>query len=89
MERASVLSAVAVGHPVTIFTYQPDELKRAGLPVNIEHAGDIVAPGTLPQLVESRANSFANIFRLEAIRAGRGAWFDLDIIFVKPLPDRP
>lgn len=89
MERASLYSAAAAGHSVTLFTYEPEELKRVPLPAKIKDAAEIVGRGTLPTCVESKANSFSNLFRLEAMRAGCGTWFDLDVIFLRPLPDSP
>lgn len=89
MERASINSAAAMGCPVTLFTYEPEALKRAQLPAKIEDAAKIIGPGILPARVETRANSFSNIFRLAAMRAGCGTWFDLDVIFLKPLQDSP
>jgi hypothetical protein len=44
---------------------------------------------SLDGLRETNAAHFSDHFRLEGIAAGCGTWFDLDIIFLKPLPDDP
>lgn len=82
IERLSAASAVATGHRLTIFSYEPEKLRSEGLGVDIEDAREVLPGGpheTLP-------SSFANHFRLEGLARNLGTWADLDLIFLKAMP---
>jgi hypothetical protein len=82
MERLSIDSAKAVGHDVTVFSYEPEKLARAGLNCTIADARLIMAP------LERKMPPphFSDHFRVEGLGKGCGTWFDLDVLFLRPLP---
>jgi hypothetical protein len=87
MERLCVRSMRRAGHPVTIYSYLPDDLAGQGLDAEIADARDIV-PEHHPINRYRSVGRFAlmsNLFRLELQRQSRGIWVDLDCLFLKPL----
>jgi hypothetical protein len=86
MERASILSAIATGHEVTLFSYEPERLKACDLPITLEDATKLIPRGALPATVESRPNALSNVIRLQGMQIGYGTWFDTDVIFLRALP---
>jgi hypothetical protein len=85
-ERLCVASMVAAGHDLQVFSYDPDGLRKAELPIQVRDAGEII-----PEEMSSgfraagRTALFANLFRLELQRRGEGIWVDLDCYFLRPL----
>jgi hypothetical protein len=88
MERLSVASAQALGYEVTVFSSDPGSLERAGLGCAIADARPIMGVAALERYRSSPV-LMSDHFRLEAIAQGLGTWFDLDVIFLKPLPSDP
>lgn len=87
MERLSVASSLAVGHEMTIFSYEPKLLRQQGLGVPIEDAREVLFDASLGPLQENKPDHFSDHFRLEALAKGLGTWTDLDFIFIRPLQD--
>jgi hypothetical protein len=84
LEQACLASAVAVGHPVSLYTYQ----NVAGVPAGIDvlDAREILTEERL--LRHKRVGSVAlgsDLFRYELMRRGLGCWIDADVYFLKPL----
>lgn len=75
-------SAIATGHNLTIFSYEPGKLRTEGLGVAIEDAREILpanANGT-------EASHFSDHFRVEGLARNLGIWADLDLVFLKTMP---
>lgn len=86
MERLAVVSAQSVGHDFTVFTDAPGELKAAGITANIEDARDVVND---PAVYALPAAYFSDYFRVEGLGRGLGTWVDMDVMFLRTLPDTP
>jgi len=87
LEKLSVQSAIATGHEVTVFTYGEVETLSKALGCPVLPAASVFDDRDLDSLRLSHPSHFSDHFRLEGIAAGWGTWFDLDIVFLKPLPD--
>lgn len=85
MERLSCASAVAAGHDVTVFSYDANELRAAGLGVRVEDARDVLDAPELSCINQRVPDHFSDWFRVEGLAQGHGTWFDLDMIVLKPL----
>lgn len=76
-------SAVAVGCPVRLFTYGPVQ----GVPQGVEIADAREILG-LDKMIRHRETQsvalFSDRFRYEILGKGLGAWFDTDMLFLKP-----
>ena len=86
VERACMRSVLRHGHRLILWCYQQPE----GVPQGIELAD---AAELLPEtsIVRHRGGSpalFANRFRYELQRRGKGIWVDTDLYLLRPLPDR-
>jgi hypothetical protein len=75
-----------MGHDLTLFSYEPAQLRREGLPVRIEDARDVLSDASLGPLRQNKPDHFSDHFRLEGLSQGRGIWTDLDLVFMRPLP---
>jgi hypothetical protein len=89
LERLSVDSALATGHDVTVYTYGDRAGLSAFLGCRVLPADLVSSDPRLDELRRTRPDHFSDHFRLEGIAADLGTWFDLDIIFLRPLPVDP
>ena len=88
MERLSVASALATGHSLTIFTHDVSAIGGLGLGCGVIHAAEILNDDPeLDRLRAIHAAHYADHFRAEGIATGVGTWVDLDVVFLKTLPD--
>ncbi len=79
----SLASFAARGHPVTL--YHTDDLPNPGIAgVTMRPARDVFAYDDA-FLVRARPAVFADIFRLNMIRATGAIWVDLDVLCLAPL----
>jgi len=79
-------SVLRHGHTLSLYCYRPP----AGVPEGVElrDAGEVVAE---EHVIRHRTGSvalFANRFRYELQRQGRGTWVDTDAYLLAPLPAR-
>lgn len=89
MERLSAASAVAAGHQVTVYSYSPKEVRAEGLGVDVEDAREVLDAPELSSINVRVPDHFSDWFRVEGLAQGRGTWFDLDMVVVRPLGDEP
>jgi hypothetical protein len=89
MERLSVASSQAVGHDLTIFSYEPERLRREGLDARIQDAREVLFDASLGPLQQNKPDHFSDHFRVEGLHKRLGVWLDLDLVFLRPLPDQP
>lgn len=91
LERLCLASMLDAGHAVTLFSCRPDELAASGLHADVRDAREVMADTHLAHRYrESRQfEHFADVFRLELLRQGRGVWVDLDCLMLRPLQAAP
>lgn len=84
LEQACLASAVAVGHPVTLYTYKDATGAPPG--VDIRDAREIMPFERMVRHEASGSWSLgSNLFRYEMQRRGAGIWIDADVYFLKPV----
>lgn len=86
LERLSIASALKVGHPVTVYSYEPGSL--AGLPAGAEvaDAREVMADERRVRLFEGKFKALgSDFFRYEVFANRLGYWVDLDVLFLRPL----
>jgi hypothetical protein len=90
VERLCVASMLHQGHPLTIYSYAPAELRVQNLPADIRDAreGTPEAHAVHRYRAIRKFNMFANLFRVELQRQNRGIWVDLDCYMLRPLVPR-
>ena len=89
MERLSIASAKTTGHEVTVFSHDPDALSREDLGCQVADAGDVLSDPSLEHLRRLQPPHYSDHFRIVGLQQGLGVWIDLDLIFVKALPNDP
>lgn len=86
LEQLCLESALACGHQVRLFSYQPKNLRGVPQGVEVHHAAEVMPYERM--LTYRGSNSFAlgsNFWRYEMLARGLGYWVDLDILLLKPL----
>ncbi|MGX7953612.1 hypothetical protein ACWPM1_13750 [Tsuneonella sp. HG249] len=86
MEQLSIASALAQGHQVRIFSYNPGTL--AGVPdaVEMRDAREVMDDERRVRLFEGKYKALgSDFFRYELFAKGLGYWMDLDVILLRPL----
>ncbi len=84
LEQVCLISALAQGHPVTLYHY----FGVAGVPAGVEvrDGREILAED---QLLKNKAHDSwslgSNLFRYHLMRHGRGLWIDADVYFLRPV----
>ena len=102
MERAALQSMVNVGYTVDVYTYNPITEFKKRVPrtpfIRVHDARDILPESAMFQYagrdkIGQRANAysylpFSDLFRFTMLHKKGGAWIDLDIFLVKPIPQK-
>ena len=90
MERLCAASAASVGQALTIFSYEPAELRKTGMPGTIVDANEVcdLSDAFNAHLKENSPRHYVDYFRLVGLQQQRGTWVDLDCVLVRPLPDQ-
>ncbi len=86
IETLCLQSALALGHPFTLYSYTPEKLR--GLPTGVElrDAREVMSRERLVSYADSGSFALgANFFRYELLAKGLGYWVDMDFCFLKPL----
>ncbi|WP_423068835.1 hypothetical protein [Devosia sp. CN2-171] len=85
IERLSLTSFVAQGHPIALYTYGP----VAGVPQGVEvRDAEAVLPRTMADANRYSNGSYAlfsNMFRMELQRRSLGMWVDADVVCWRPI----
>lgn len=84
LERACLRSAMACGHEVILYCYEPP----AGIPSGVElrDAAEILPQSQIIRHRNGSPSLFSNRFRYELMHQGEATWIDCDLYFVAPLP---
>src|SRR5271166_6167474 len=86
IERLSVISALSVGHPLTIYSYAPEKLGAVPSGAEIRDAGEVSPYESLAHYLEGGWGALASdFFRYALLAKGLGTWVDLDLLFLKPI----
>lgn len=86
LELLCTRSIVSAGHPLKIYSYKPDILRNSGIDGDICDAREVLPEQTIENFRRvGRFPLFANMFRLELQRQGKGIWVDLDCYFLAEL----
>lgn len=102
LERAALQSYVNVGYTVDIYTYNPIAEFKKQLPtqrhIRVHDAREVLPESQLFKYsgregIGKRDDAFSylpfsDLFRFTMLHKNGGAWIDLDIFLVKPLPAR-
>jgi len=86
VERLTMVSALSVGHPFTLYSYTPDKL--CGVPdgVEVRDANEVVPYQTLARYFDGGWAALGTDFFRYAVQAkGLGYWVDLDLYFIRPI----
>jgi hypothetical protein len=86
-EDLCVRSMRATGHGLTIYSYDPEGLRKTGLHDDIRDAREVIGEEhpAYRYFKDRRFTLFSNIIRLEMLRQNRGLWVDLDCYMIRPL----
>lgn len=84
VERACIRSILRQGHPVAVHCYD----EPSGVPAGAElrDAAEILPLSAVVRHVSGSVALFADRFRYELQRRGRGLWLDCDMYLVAPIP---
>ena len=86
VERLCLTSMVRTGHDVTLYSYSKSHDVPAG--VRLRHASELIPESRIIRHERTGSISlFADIFRLEGLRAGLGIWLDADMLVLRSLDD--
>ena len=86
LERLFGTSMHAQGNPVAVYSYSPELIEAASLPVEVRDARTVLPlDGEVQRIARAKPAVVADMFRLELMRRGLGVWLDLDIVQVAPL----
>jgi len=88
LERLCVRSMRDAGHPVILFGHDVAALEREGLGASEIHDAREILADDHPANRYREAGAFqhfADVFRLELLRRGRGVWTDMDCLMLKPI----
>lgn len=83
VERACIRSVLRVGHEITLYSYG----RLDGVPdgVDVEDAASILPEEAIIRHKEGSVALFANFFRYELQRLGKGFWLDTDQYLIAPI----
>jgi hypothetical protein len=86
VERLCLASALAVGHPFTLYSYTPSTVLNVPGGVELRDAREVMPEEKLIRYRDSGAVALgANFFRYYLLAKGLGFWVDMDLLFLKPL----
>lgn len=88
VEQACLLSVLRQGHEMALYCYEEPEGVPEG--VTVLDAGEIIPRQAIVRPTGGGASLFANLFRYQLQRLGKGTWIDCDLYLLRPLDlDRP
>ena len=86
MERLSIASARAAGHPITLFSYRPETLRGVPDGVEVRDAREVMNDERRVRLFDGRYKALgSDFFRYELFAKSLGYWIDLDVVILRPL----
>src|SRR3982074_155733 len=86
LEQLSLKSAVAVGHPMTLYSYTPESLRGVPEGVELRDASEVMPRERVVGYSDTGAFQLgANFWRYAMLAKDLGYWVDVDFYFLKPL----
>lgn len=86
LERLTIISALAVGHPFTLYSYTKKKLSGVPSGVEVRDANEVVRYTELAHFFDGGWAALGTDFFRYAMQAMElGYWVDLDLYFVRPL----
>lgn len=86
VERLCAASALALGHPFTLYSYAPKSVKNVPEGVELRDAREVLSAESLTRYFDSGWIALAaNFFRYALLAQSLGYWVDMDLIFLRPL----
>ncbi|HMJ92570.1 MAG TPA: glycosyltransferase [Allosphingosinicella sp.] len=83
VERACLRSVLRQGHPLSLYCYDEPEGVPSG--VELRDAAEVIPREEIIRHPNGGVSIFANRFRYELQRLGRGIWIDCDVYLLAPL----
>jgi hypothetical protein len=89
-EQLSARSAIAAGHELTVFSYDPPDPVWERLGVRVAHAETLWPLGGAfdHAMMRQKPGHFSDHLRFEGLAQNLGVWMDLDCMLVRPIPYR-
>ena len=82
----TMVSAMSVGHPFTLYSYTPEKLRGVPNGVEVRDANEVVPYETLARYFDGGwATLGTDFFRYAMQAKGLGYWVDLDLYFLRPV----
>lgn len=87
LERLCAASMKAAGHRLIVYSHDPDAVRAAGLDAEIRDGREVLGESHHANRYREAGafHHFADVFRLELLRQGKGVWVDLDCLLLQPL----
>ena len=86
VERLTMVSALSVGHPFTLYSYTREKLRNVPSGVEMRDANEVVPYETLARYFDGGWAALGTDFFRYAMQAkGLGYWVDLDLHFIRPI----
>jgi hypothetical protein len=86
IEQLCLLSAKAVGHPFTLYSYQPDKLRNVPKGIELRDAREVMSEPHLTRYFDiGWAALGSDFFRYALLAKNIGFWVDMDCYFLKAL----
>lgn len=83
VEQLCLVSALAVGHPFTLYSYNPRILRGVPDGIEIRDAREVMSELKLQNYYNSTQGS--DFFRYALMTKSLGYWVDMDVYFLRPL----
>ncbi len=86
LERLTMVSALSVGHPFTLYSYGPEKLHGVPDGVELRDAKEVLPYASLSRYFDGGwATLGTDFFRYAMQAKGLGYWVDLDLYFIRPI----
>jgi len=86
VERLCAVSALSLGHPFTLYSYRPDDVRDIPSGVEVRDAREIMSDRQLTRYFDTGwAALGSDFFRYHLLAKDLGYWVDMDVIFLQPL----
>jgi hypothetical protein len=86
IEKLTMVSALSVGHPFTLYSYTAEKLRGVPSGVEVRDANEVVPYPVLAYYFDGGWAALGTDFFRYAMQAkGLGYWVDLDLYFIRPI----
>jgi len=86
IEKLTMVSALSAGHPFTLYSYNPQNLRGVPSRVEVRDANEVIPYPALAHYFDGGwAALGTDFFRYAMLAKGLGYWVDLDLYFIRPI----